>query len=225
MKDEKLEFKHHLTKIYLEIARSIVKQPLQDLDIWYKQSDKNIDDQNKFLDIGYGILSISCIYSYLSIESFCNWQLFKASDYVSKVKPDIDRLRNQGRKLETLYGENFEPYEPEDFKKGERSELKEKIKNLCKYFKSKQIHEEDSSLWDDFNQLLKDTRDFFVHPKPFPREFQEYVSEIFNEHKPIIYVRTSEEILKYFYQNRKIKIPSWLQENTLFEFKGIKIIK
>lgn len=221
MKSEKIEFKHHLTKIYLEIAKSIVSQPLQDLYIWYKQSDKNIDDQNKFLNIGYGILSISCIYSYLSIESFCNRQLFEASDYVSKVKPDIDRLRKQGIKLETLYGENFKPYEHKNY----FNKVKVKIKDLCKYFKLKQICEQNPKLWNDFDQLLEDTRIFFVHPKPSPEEFQEYVSKIFNEHKPITYVRTSEEILKYFYQGMKYEIPNWLQKNELFKFKGIEVIK
>lgn len=221
MKSEKIKFKHHLTKIYLEIARSVVKQPLQDLYIWYKQSDKNIDDQNRFLDIGYGILSISCIYSYLSIESFCNWQLFKASEYVRNVKPDIDRLRKQGIKLEPLYGEKFEPYRPKKY----FSKLKEKVKNLCEYFKLELISKQDPKLWDDFSQLLKDTRNFFVHPKPFPKEFQEYMNKILGEHKPITYIRTVEEILKYFYQNMKGEIPTWLQENTLSEFKGIKLIK
>ena len=221
MKSEKIEFKHQLSKIYLEIARSIVNQPLQDLCIWYRQSDRNIDDQNKFLNIGYGILSISCIYSYLSIESFCNRQLFEASDYVSKVKPDIDRLRKQGIKLEPLYGEKFEPYRPENY----FFELKEKVKNLCEYFKLEPISKQDPKLWDDFNQLLKDTRHFFVHPKPFPKEFQEYMSKILGEHKPITYIRIAEDILKYFYQGMKYEIPNWLQKNELFKFKGIEVIK
>lgn len=124
MKSEKIEFKHQLTKIYLEIARSVVKQPLQDIYIWYDKSDKSRNAQNKFLDIGYGILSISCIHSYLSIESFCNWQLFKNSECVNKVKPEISRLRKKGKKLEPLYGENFKPYEYRDY----FSKLKKKLK-------------------------------------------------------------------------------------------------
>ncbi len=221
MKSEKIEFRHHLTKIYLEIARSVVKQPLQDLYMWYEQSEKNRDNQNKLLDIGYGILSISCIYSYLSIESFCNWQLFEASKYVSEVKPYIDQLRNQGKKLETLYGEDFKSYEPKNY----FCELKEKIRNLCEYFKLKQISERNPILWNNFNQLLKGTRHFYVHPKPFPEEFKKYISEIFKKHKPTTYIGTAEEILRYFYQKRKNKIPNWLQENELFELKGIEIIK
>lgn len=221
MKSEKIEFKHQLSKIYLEIARSVVKQSLQDLYIWYNQSDKSRDTQNKFLDVGYGILSISCVYSYLSIESFCNKQLFEASEYVKIVKPEIDRLRERGEKLETLYGEKFRPYEPKKY----FSKLKEKIKDLCKYFKLKPISEQNPKLWENFNQILKDSRHFYVHSKPSPEEFQKYASKIFKEHKPIEYIKTAEAILKYFYQGTKNKIPNWLEENTLFEFKGIKIIK
>lgn len=80
-------------------------------------------------------------------------------------------------------------------------------------------------MWDDFGQLLKDTRDFYVHPNPFPEEFQRHISEIFKKHNPIIYVSISEEILKYFYQEMKHEVPIWLQKNELFKFKGIKIIK
>jgi len=214
------EFTYQLSKIYLEIIRSVISQPLQDLYLWYKQSKKDKETQNKFLNTGYSILSISCIYSYLSIESFCNWQLWEASKYVNAVKPDINRLRKQGKNLEPLYGKKFKPYGSQNY----FSELKEKIKDLCKYFKLDTISKQNQNLWDDFSQLLTDTRHFFVHPKPFPEEFQKYMKKILGKQLPIIYVKTAEEILKYFYKNTKRKIPTWLQQNELFKFKGIEIL-
>jgi len=231
MKDNKLPkiIQYHLVQNYLEVARSILDKPLIDL---YKLHDEKNIELNQAMNVVYALFSMSCIYSCLAIESLCNAQLYKQWEYIQMVKNNIKKLNLLSPSL--LVGKRFyreyNRYTKEDFLytkqfKGRvaKKDLKNKLNDLCNALKIDKIAHPSSKYWSALEFLLK-RRNFFVHPKPHPEEFNRFAKEIFKKDKPSMYYLVASEIIRYFYNATQTKEPDWLSKNTLFKFSGISEI-
>lgn len=209
-------YQFQIERVYLEIARSIIDKPLKEL---ISLNNDGKIDRNKVVNIGFGIISISCIYSYAAIEAFCNRHLWGFQDTVKKIESSgagKAGWRYMGHSSESL-GENKLDFNAKE-------DLKEKIKKLCVLYKIKTICDSNPELWGKFNQLLKDARHFIIHPKPEPDEFQENINKILSNHNTGEYVNIASEILEYYYTGTQKNPPEWLKKNSLLDFSGINVV-
>ena len=103
------------------------------------------------------IVSITVIYSYLTIESFINYQLFRIWERRHDDSPESMAFLN-------LLGD------PQDFgalkTKRRTRELGDRLKTLCSILGYNKIHEKRPELWKDFKELIEVSRHFFIHPYP-----------------------------------------------------------
>ena len=206
-----------ITQCYLEMARSIIYSNVRHNN---EVKNEKIDRDSSFT---FAFASLTTIYSYLAVESFTNYHLFKllkAAKYNHQQIEEINRLHPE-LNAKALYEDFYQKYgEAENFvdlKNTEISKMKEKLKVLCEEFKFPQIYEKEPKLWQEFLELLEKTRDFLVHPNPEEDIFHKYCKQLINTEKPFItYPDVAAGIIKHFYNSSKTQPPSFLEKNELF---------
>ena len=160
------------------------------------------------------IVSITVIYSYLTIESFINYQLFRIWERRHDDSPESMAFLN-------LLGD------PQDFgalKTEKRTrELGDRLKTLCSILGYNKIHEKRPELWKDFKELIELSRHFFIHPYP-GKYFQDNLLRIGTQTKGGKYVEVAVDILKYLFEQGGKPVPQWVNNNTMIAFKGIDLL-
>jgi hypothetical protein len=161
------------------------------------------------------VASVTVIYSFLAIESFINYQLYRLwerrHDGSTESSKFMEILGNPGR---------FE-----DLKSNRKVRtLRSRIKTLCELLGYKKPHEIESHLWIDFNQLLEASRHFFVHPVPEEEYFQKNVLRIGLQTELGKYVNVAQSMIAFLYQQSRQKPPDWLENNTLISIPSIELI-
>lgn len=200
---------YKIESIYLEIARSITRSTLYKL---YKKPGEP-DDLDKEANIKFGAIAISICFSYATIESFCNIQLY------SKYSALTPALKKAGWELghkNSKYKHYFD--DKNSFNGLLFKELKEKLKVLASVCDIEPIHKKDRQLWNDISQICKDMRDFVIHPTPHKEDFQDYMNKIMAEYKPKTYYDVVERALTYFYEETGEEVPVWVRKNVIFRF-------
>ena len=213
MANEKKKITLDLTHCYLEIARSsIVSLSLDDPKSKCFLQEHGYDP---IVNATISIVSVTIIFSYLSIESFINYHLYriweKRADhsYASKRFLEIFGAIDDFRKLKT---------------KKKVKELGERIKTLFELLSYPKPHEVNPRLWQDFKDLNEISRHFLVHPYPSDQFFNENLRRIGLETPTEKYVNMAQEILPHFYKQGGLKPPDWLNKNTLVRFEGIRFL-
>ncbi len=203
---------------YLETARSIY-------NIKIEGTNKDIND---IANISLALTSISTIYSYMAVESFINRNLYNIWKDCQKAKSIIDE--NSDIQTNVKYPEFCKKYlDCDDFKKLKDkkyglSNLKKRIKEVCKARKIKNIYDVDNGLWADFLHLVERARHFLIHPYPDPKEFAENMDKLLIENELKLYPQIAEKIIKHFYDQLNETPPEWLEQNKLFKFNKMEIL-
>jgi len=205
------KLKYNVTQCYLEIARSAFTS----LHSAESKEDVRKEHPQEMANALFAIASTSVIYSYMAVESFVNYQLYR-----------IWEERNSS----TYKGKAFRSEFPDinDFKGLQKQksvgELKERLKLICRLLGYKQLHDEEPHLWNEFNQLLTDVRHSLIHPLPDPVKFSETMRTIMDQKKAGTYAEIAEKIIKYLYGQAKHKEPDWLQGNKLLRSRGYTLL-
>jgi len=206
-------FTFRLTQCYLEVARSAMTSfhhPTLTLKKFLEMLG-----HDPLTNAVFSAVSISVLYSYLSIESFVNYQLYRIWERRNDGSPESDRFLK-------IIG-NVSAYQ--EIKTHRKvKELGERIKTVCDILGYRKPHEAIPTVWQDFKELIEVSRHFFVHPHPGKEHFQNNVERIFMQTQTKRYVHVAEELLKYLYQSGGKTPPDWLDRNRLLNFKGINIL-
>lgn len=213
MPNEKKKFTLNLTHCYLEIARSsVVSLNLDDPKV-----DRFLEKHgyDPIINSTISIVSVTIIYSYLAIESFVNYQLYRIWENRK------DRSYSSKRFLDIL-GDVDDFRELKTNKKVQ--ELGERIKTLCELLNCQKPHEVNHRLWREFKELNEVSRHFLVHPYPEDQFFDENVRRIGLETPTEKYVNIAQELLLYFHEQSGLKLPNWLNRNTLVRFGGVRFL-
>lgn len=204
---------YNVTQCYLEMARAVYTK--WDLPT-ANESSSNRELRSSVGQFSYLIVSLTVIYSYLAIEAFANWHLYKI----------WQRSRDTSGKV---YNTFYEKYgQINEFTKVTGTELKElkmRIKVLCDSYKIPRIDTTNPELWRDFNELLKKARHFIIHPFPDPKKFQECMEMVQQKYGIGKWAKIAERIISHFFVNKNKKLPSWLTQNEFFKIEKFKLIR
>lgn len=122
-----------------------------------------------------------------------------------------------------MYPEFFKKFgEVEKFENLKRTDIKTRIKELCKDLEIEAIHEVEDELWQDFLSLVKDVRHFLVHPYPAPDVFHKRIKQLLS--KEPIYPEIAGKIIAHFYIETNTPIPPWLGNNQLFKNASVDLL-
>ncbi len=119
MNDQYTRITYTTTQCYLEVARSVLTS------IHYPKDtprDLELNEFNQLVNISFSLISISIVYSFLTIEAFINYQFYQIWE-----KRNTNDIPSQ--KFKEMFG-NVEKFE-DMFKRSEVRELKDRIKILC----------------------------------------------------------------------------------------------
>ena len=206
-------FQYNVSQIYLEIARAITSSSLYQL---YRNKGEPLDDNNE-ASIRFARVAITIAFSYASLEAFCNSQLYSKYTIVMETEHFEWKLGFRDKKYKK-YFKNEESLKTLI----EQGELKEKLRALASVCNISPLNEANPKLWNSLCQITKEMRDFIIHPKPDPDEFQKKMNKIMEKYKPSDYYKTIEGIFSYFHEQTGREIPEWVKQNTLFSFLDSK---
>jgi hypothetical protein len=212
MSGEELKVTYDMTHNYLEVARAaFMPVHLPKPRAAFIQQHGH----NPLTNTIISIVSISALYSYLAIESYINYQLYRIWDRRHDRSPEAQRfLRLLGDPAEFLALKNHKKVR----------ELPERIKTLYSLLDYQQLHERKTKLWQDFKELVETSRHFFVHPIPQSDYFQRNMWRIGEETQAGVYVDVASAILRDMHEQSGLQVPAWLEKNTLFSFRGADVI-
>ena len=189
---------YQLSKSYLQWARSILKVEIA--------CQPPPDSEFKFPpNLLFALTSHAYLYSHMSIVAFVNKQLHQ-------------EWAKGNRHLRSKYS-NAEQFERE-LRHGLGS-LKNGLPELCLALRITSLAQAEPQLWTDLLEVVKESRDFFVHPKPDPAVFQSMVLRTLEE-KWIFPIKTAENVLAYLYRNTTGTVPSWVISNQEYSIPRIE---
>lgn len=206
-------FKYNLTQDYLEVARSALN-PIHG-KVSNKSQESDTGPSPELANAIFSVVSISIVYSFLSLESFLNYQLHQIWERRHDNSIEANRfLEELGDESEFI---NLKGY-------NKIRDLPEKLKTICHLFSYPKPYEAIPKTWQHLNDLVKVSRHFIVHPYPDSDYFNTNMSRIMMVTEGGIYVKVVEDIIKFLYKNSSKPIPDWVSENQLIEFRGVNLI-
>lgn len=149
------------------------------------------------------LVSSSYTFAIMAIDAFVSAQLHDKWSF-----PDSE--------LHTKYSDacTFE-----DLMRKKLKDRKAAIKELCCQLKIQPIHIKQPNLWRQLNEVLKKTRDFFVHPNR--DEFNDFMKVAGEQNSWAFPSNVASAVIRYFYEQTGTIIPDWLQKNV--DFKVTKL--
>jgi len=208
-------FQFHLSHTYLEIARAATgplpfRHPSGNLDAFIENHGPD-PMANAIL----GVVSISVIYSYLSLEAIVNYWLFQLWE-------ERHNGSHRSQRFLRLLGDvaPFEKYKTHASIK----ELGERIKSLCAILGIPKPHEAIPETWSRFKDLAEAFRHFLIHPVPDSRKFHETMKRMLEEQPSGVYVQVATELIGYMYERMGMPVPIWLSRSTLLRFGSVELL-
>lgn len=201
-------YKYDLTQCYFEMARAVLTK-------WNvpKNTLGNQWLENKVYQFSLTVVSVTVIYSCLAIEAYVRWHLHKI----------WEESRNSSGKQ---YSQFYKKYGKADFPKLTKKllpSLEQKMNMVCDSYQISRIKGKDPQLWKDFKKLLKETRNFMVHPNP-GQDFHKYVKLAQEDTGLPKWSKIAERVISYFLVERGKQIPSWLRKNQFFAIKEFDVL-
>lgn len=204
---------YNLVQCFLEMARAIYNTKCYLPEAKQVSLNKEVKLRS---EMSFLITSLSIIYSYLAIEAFVNWHLYKI----------WQRSRGtSGKAYNVFYQEYGQINKFTELKDRGLSDLKDRINVLYDNYQVPRIHDRNPGLWQDFNDLLKKARVFIVHPFPNPPKFEEFMKMVQEEHELSKWGKIAEEIISHFFISKNKKLPNWLRRNEFFAIKGFELVR
>jgi len=177
--------KVHVTKAYLDMARSVI-----DTSVHGDPSQIKEDDAL------FSLMSCTYVFSFMALTSFCAAHL-----HTFWCQEDCE--------LKEKFGQcaSFE-----ELMAGPLKELKSALRELCCQLGIRPLHVGEPKAWRKLNELLKKYRDYFIHPNP--DGFHEHLEATGNlEWKFPSEVAT--DIISYFFEETHQPVPLWVREPGL----------
>ncbi len=206
-----------ITQCYLEMARSFIFSNVR------HNNEVKVEKIDRDSSFTFSFASLLTIYSYLAVESFANYNLYKLWKVSRDNFQKIEELNKSHPEInvKALHEEFYQEYgKVDDFvnlKNTQIGKMKEKLKVLCKEFGFPQIYETSPKLWQEFLELLEKARDFLVHPNPEDDIFHKYCRQLINTEKPFqTFPEVAAGIIKHFYNSSNVQPPNYLEKNELF---------
>ncbi|MBC8402377.1 MAG: hypothetical protein H8E14_12885 [Candidatus Marinimicrobia bacterium] len=220
---DKYKINLDITRNYLEMARSV-------FTAFENVPDKDKIDETKWAGLIFATTSVTVIYSYMSLEAFINYQLYRVWDNSHLAFISNERLKRKqtGNSINPLYPYFYDKYGHVDefykLKDTGIGDLGDRIKLLCRSFQINQIYDTEPSLWQAFKDLHKNARHFLIHPFPNPKEMNEIMTRLFNTQTGT-YVAIAGSIITHFYKERGEEEPGWIYNNTAFKISSFEYIE
>lgn len=215
MGDPTHKFTFSLTHCYLEMARAAAgplsfHHPIGDL----RQLVETYG-HNPIASAILAVVSVVIVYSYLAIESFMNYQLYRVWETRAEATVESERFLR-------LLGDSapFERYRNHSRVR----DLGERIKVLCEIKGYRKPHEAIPRQWQQFKELAEASRHFLVHPTPDPVHFQRVMKRVLHELPTGRYPDLAVAMIGFFYDESRTEKPEWLSRNTLIRFRGIDVL-
>lgn len=200
---------YDIAQIYLEIARAITNSSL----VTIHRKKRDTENASREPNVQFVPAAIAIVFSYASLEAFCNSQLYSKYRVVNDAKGSDFSIVFRDIK----YNKYFE--NEDDIKSLiEDENLKTKLKALASVCNIPALHEEKAELWQELCVIIETMRHFIIHPKPYTDDFQKNMDKIMVDYKCSQYSQTVENIVRYFHEKTRTDVPSWVQQNTLFRF-------
>lgn len=215
MNKNKSTITYHMTQCYLEMARAVYTK-------WSLPTAKQLSSDRELKTLvgqfSFLIVSLAVIYSYLAIEAWVNYYL---REIWQQCRVDL------GKKYPAFPQKYCQINEFAKLKDTELKELKERIKVLCDSYQIPRIDTTNPKLWQDFNGLLKEARNFIIHPFPDPKKFQECMEIVLEKHGLRKWAKIAEGIISHFFINinKNKKLPSWLTQNEFFKIEKFELVR
>ncbi len=156
--------------------------------------------QNPIANATLSVVSITIIYSYLAIESFVNYQLYRL--WERRHDGSLEATRFLSILIDTSDFHALSCH-------SKVRELGERIKTLCAVLGYKKPHEAEASLWQSLKELSEVSRHFLVHPYPDGERFNGNMDRIMTGTETGRYAAIAEGMLKFFYAQDGQDPPEW----------------
>ncbi len=177
--------KIHVTKSYLDMARSVIDTSV------HGDPKKEMGE-----DALFSLMSCTYVFSFMALTSFSASHLH-------------ERWVANNSKLKDKYNgcSNFE-----ELMAGPLKEIKVALSELCTQLEIEKLHVARPNVWRELNQLLKRYRDYFIHPNP--ENFHEHIKATGNLEWGFP-SKVVAEIISYFFEATHNQVPSWVKQSGL----------
>ena len=119
------------------------------------------DEIDPIAGIAFSVSTVAVIYSYLALEAFTNYHLYKIWKDSRKFHAIINNLKQadpkQVENLAPTYDSFYQKYgrhdKFEDLRSTDLRNLNKRIKTICEEFKIPKVHEVNNELWMKFTVI------------------------------------------------------------------------
>jgi hypothetical protein len=209
--DQQVKFTYNLPQDYLEVARAA----LSPIHGKVPADAETTPPSNELLNAVFAAVSVSIVFSFLALESYLNYQLFRL--WEGRNKGDATAARF----LQELGN-------PSDFLSLRGSdkarEVPARLKTICRILGFAAPHEAIPDTWRRLKELAEASRHFATHPIPEPAYFQSNMLRIMQETEAGAYVRVVEEVLSFLHKQSGAVVPGWVVRNELIAFRGYDLL-
>lgn len=142
-----------LTQLYLEVARSVFtgihhpeKKP--------KEQVLAEDGVDPLSGIAFSVVSVTVIYSYLALEAFANYHLYRIWEYSQVAHETLEDLKRKDpevvKNTKPTYDDFYQKYgsidQFENLKRTDLRDLDKRLKVICEALEIRKVHEVDVTL-------------------------------------------------------------------------------
>jgi hypothetical protein len=193
-----MEINYQIERAYLELSRSHLMSK-----VLLGENEKETNPDFKIPpNATLALVAQGYVFAHASITAFVASRLYvewKKEGHPTEHKAFEEHLRS-----------NF------------RGELKELIKELCRKWDIKPLHEADPSLWRELNSVITYARDYFMHPTPTTDLFRDVMNLTHKTRTWHTPSKVASEVISYFYSSKGRDIPEWVTQNKEFRIETIR---
>lgn len=204
---------YNLTQDYLEVARGSLTQIHGKVPVGIEDGAPELS--NELANAIFSVVSITIVFSFLALESFLNYQLFR-----------LWQRRADGSEESTRFLSELGDVPEFDRLKGHDKvrELPVRLKTICRLLAYPPPHEAIPNTWQRLVDLVKASRHFVVHPFPDADYFNKNMRRMMTETTAGSYVKVVEETISFLYAKSGKSVPNWVSDNQLLRFRGVDLI-
>jgi|GEM_PF-3937359 len=202
-----------ITESCYELSKTVTYMPFE------LKGDKNLEAK---AEASYAMAGVSCVFAYVSIESFVNVHLLRTWGKAYNLRDKLQHMSSQLAEIPRNILREF-PTEESLGRFIRHKSTQKKLLLLCDFLGIPKINEAEPELWKDFKDLLKEFRDYVIHPKFITEDFQKHMKALLVSNKLGSYSSVARKIIIYFFKDDPQGPPEWLEKNRYFELRGIII--
>jgi len=204
---------YNLTQDYLEVARAALTQIHGKVPVGEDEPAPPLS--NQLGNAIFSVVSITIVYSFLALESFLNYQLFRLWARRTDGSEESNRFLSElGDVSEFIRLKSNDKVR----------EVPARLKTVCRLLAYPPPHEAIPATWQRLNDLVEASRHFVVHPFPDADYFNKNMRRMMTETTTGSYVRVVEEVISFLYTKGGKTVPAWVTGNQLIQFRGVDLL-